>query len=515
MESIKYPIGVQSFDEIRNGSYLYVDKTAYIHQIVASGKYYFLSRPRRFGKSLMLSTIEALFKAKRHLFKGLAIDSLPWEWVEYPVIHIDLNVQDYKRAEDLTERLDLTLRDFENSFDIGHNGYSAELRFEQLIHKIYETTGRGVVILIDNSDKPLLDTLYNQELREKYRNQLQAFYCVLKSADQYIKFAMLTGVSKIGNNNIFGGLNNLTDISLYSRYNSLCGINEAELETYFRPNMEEMARSLGISYESMHDQLKDNYNGYHFSTNLEDIYNPFSLLNTFESKTIGTFWFSAVPHASIIKLLESGTISIYQLEGYRCNENFLTESDIHLFNPIPIFYQAGYLTIKDYDREYREFILGFSNREVSEGFSQFLLKSYAPEQSTNIILNEFVRDVRQGDAEGFMKRLQSFLADCPYDHDRGDKEKHFQNIIFTIFKLMGFMVETEYRTSDGRIDMIVKTREYIYIIEFKLKGTARKALDQINEKRYDLPFLTDGRKIIKIGAAFSPRTRRLSRWLIE
>lgn len=529
MGRIKYPIGIQSFSEIRNGEYIYVDKTELIHKLASEGKYYFLSRPRRFGKSLMISTLEALFKGKRHLFKGLAIDSLEWDWEPYEVLHLDLNVQNYKEDDSLPAILDWHLKKWETLYGITETAPKLENRFADVILKAYEISGRRVVILVDEYDKPLLANISHPKRQDRFRNQLQAFYGVLKSLDQYIRFGMLTGVSRFSKVSIFSSLNNLSDLSLEPEYNSICGISESELTSYFQQSIKEMAERLNVSPSELHDMLKANYDGYHFAAYGEDIYNPFSLLNTFSFNRIGSYWMATGTTSSLLDVINVNSYPIRELEGCRCSENMLNGADIFLSDPIPFFFQSGYLTIKGFDPEFQEYTLGFPNKEVSQGFNDIVLKTWMRRNEPVSLISDFVRDVRAGRVEEFMDKLQSFFAGIPYDHARqvkdtdeesgyglrGDREVHYQNVMYVIMKLMGFYTHTEYRTANGRIDMLVETADYVYVMEFKINGTASEALRQIDEKGYALPFRSSSRRIFKIGASFDTSTRLLSEWLCE
>lgn len=514
MAQIKYPVGIQSFEKLRKNGFLYVDKTELIYKLVTGNEYYFLSRPRRFGKSLMLSTLEALFEGKRELFKGLAIDSLEWEWEKYPVIHLDFNGELYSSKGALSLFLDASVRKLERKSGIENPYGSISMRFRDVIERLHVASGKPVVILIDEYDKPLLDTLHDDDAKEGNRELLQAFYSVLKTMDRHIRFVMLTGVSRFGKVSVFSGMNNLSDISLLPRYNAICGITEKELLDYFEEGMHEMAEIEGSTPEKIHAELKRNYDGYHFSKVMEDVYNPFSLLNTFDKHDFGYYWFNSGTPTFLVHLLEKSHFSLPEIDGYRCKESLLAGSDVYLTDPIPIFFQSGYLTIKGYDPDFKEYILGFPNMEVSEGFSEFLMKSYMHSQSSSFPLSDLVGDVRTGNAQGFMERLQSFFADFPNDQIR-EREVHFQNVLYLVMKLMGVYVRTEYKTSDGRVDLVIETDRYIYVIELKLKGTAKEALRQIKAKEYYLPFKNSGKKIILIGAAFSVKTRRLNSWLIE
>ena len=441
-----YPVGIQSFREIREGNYLYIDKTELIYRMVKTGKYYFLSRPRRFGKSLLVSTIEAYFLGKKDLFKGLAMEKLETEWKEYPVLHLDLNSKKYE------DKLSPTAT--------------------YLIEKISITTGRNVVVLIDEYDKPMLQAIGNDELMDEYRNTLKAFYGVLKSSDQYLRFALLTGVTKFSKVSVFSDLNNLEDISILRDYNNL--------------------------------------------SSPEGIYNPFSILNVMKSREFGSFWFETGTPTFLVELLKRSSYNLYRLTEEVAFADTLGGIDSMYTNPVPILYQSGYLTIKGYDKEFRTYNLGFPNREVEDGFTRFLLPYYAsiePGKSSFQIIS-FVQDVRKGEIDRFMTRLQSFFADIPYELTR-QLELHYQNVLFIVFRLLGFYTEVEYHTSSGRIDMVVKTNDYIYIMEFKLEGTAEEAIKQINDKQYALQFTSDGRKLIKVGVNFNNTIKGIEKWIIE
>lgn len=524
MSITKYPIGIQTFEIIRTENYLYVDKTRYLYELVSKGEYYFLSRPRRFGKSLMLSTLEALFRGKRHLFKGLAIDSLYTDWQPYEVLHLDLNAREYTKSDSLHTILGRHLDEWEEKYGIAPKNDIAEDRFIAVIKKAFLLSGRRVVILVDEYDKPLISTIGNTELQEKFRSQLQAFFGVLKSLDQYIRFGMLTGVSRFSKVSVFSRLNNLHDISLVGKYNSICGITETELSEYFQKSICEMAEATGTTEEQLHSALKMNYDGYHFSARGEDVYNPFSLLLTFSNQEFGSYWLATGTSSSLLKALDINTYPLQDLENYRCSEKVLSGADIFLSDPVPFFFQTGYLTIKGYDPEFKEYTLGFPNKEVAEGFNDLVLKAWCRDFDPSTLLVDFVKDVRKAKVESFMTKLQSFFADIPYDHSilrkkdyRSPKlyERHYQNVMYVIMKLMGFYTHTEYRTSSGRIDMMVETSDYIYVMEFKIDSTPEKAIEQINQKSYSLPFLHSNKKVFKIGANFDTASRTLSGWVVE
>ncbi len=510
---MKYPIGIQNFKELRTGDYVYVDKTQYIYQLVSTGKYYFLSRPRRFGKSLLISTMEAYFEGKRELFKGLAIEKLDTEWLKYPVLHLDLNSKEYNTIEQLRERLDATLCKWEAKYG-GTPERGLDLRFEGVIEAAYNKTGRQVVVLIDEYDKPLLASIGNEQLQDQYRSLLKAFYGNLKSMDGYIKFAFLTGVTKFGKVSVFSDLNNLNDISMKGKFAGICGVTETELHKYFKSSIEELAQEKKVSYEDMADTLKLQYDGYHFSADAtEGVYNPFSLLNTFFYNVIDNYWFETGTPTFLIDLLKQNNYSLANLEHVEMSPSKLSSIDIMHKNPIPVIYQSGYLTIKGLNK-YGDFILGYPNKEVERGFTESLLYAFTPDVDDKFSPTAFVRDVDEGNPGQFMKRLESFFASGNYQI-AGDAEKYFQNCLFLIFKMMGYHTHTEYPTSDGRTDILVETQDYIYIIEVKLDKNAEDAMQQIEDKQYAAPYAMDKRKLYKIGINFSTATRKVDGWIVK
>ena len=512
----KYPIGIQSFENIRKEGYLYVDKTALVYQLVQTGKYYFLSRPRRFGKSLLLSTLQAYYEGKKELFEGLAMASLEKDWKTYPVLHLDLNAQRYDSVDSLTSILNDTLCEWERLYGTQESETTLSLRFKGVIQRAAEKTGRNVVVLIDEYDKPMLQAIHNKELQSSYRNILKAFYGVLKSKDAYLQFALLTGVTKFSKVSVFSDLNNLMDISMDNRYATICGITEQELVTDLGEYIRDLSETLQMSYEDLLRELQERYDGYHFVENSEGLYNPFSLLNTFARKKLGNYWFETGTPTYLVELLKENHYPLEHLTYEQATADTLTGIDTVDSSPIPVLYQSGYLTIKDYDPEFETYTLGFPNKEVEEGFTRFLLPYYAHIRSGSSAFHivNFVKEVRSGDIDGFMKRLQSFFSDTPYELVR-DLELHYQNVLFIIFRLVGFYTQAEYHTSEGRVDLVIRTDQFIYVMEFKLEGTAEEALQQIEEKQYALPFASDPRRLFKVGVNFSNATRNIEKWLVR
>ena len=511
-----YPIGIQNFEKIRKGGYFYIDKTALIYKMVKTGSYYFLSRPRRFGKSLLISTLEAYFQGKRELFEGLAMEKLEKDWIKYPILHLDLNTQKYDTPESLEDKLNRTLIEWERLYGAEPAENSLAMRFEGIIQRAYTQTGQRVVILVDEYDKPMLQAIGNEALQKSFRETLKAFYGALKSKDGCIKIGVLTGVTKFGKVSVFSDLNNLDDISMWNEYIELCGISEREIHENLEAELYEFADARGITYDKLCAELKECYDGYHFTHNSIGMYNPFSLLNAFKRKEFGSYWFETGTPTYLVKLLKKHHYNLERMAHEETDAQVLNSIDSESTNPIPVIYQSGYLTIKGYDERFGIYSLGFPNREVEEGFMKFLLPFYAhvDKVESPFEIQKFVREVESGDYDSFFHRLQSFFADTTYELIR-DQEVHYQNVIFILSKLMGFYVKAEYNTSHGRIDMVLQTNKFIYIMEFKLEGTAEEALKQINEKQYALPFEADGRKIFKIGVNFSAKTRNIEKWIVE
>ena len=509
-----YPIGIQNFEKIRKDGYFYIDKTALIYQLVKTGSYYFLSRPRRFGKSLMLSTLEAYFQGKKELFEGLAMEKLEKDWIKHPILHLDLNIGKYDAPDSLDKILNEALLGWEALYGSREGESTLALRFKGVVDRACKLTGQRVVILVDEYDKPLLQAIGNEALQTEYRNTLKPFYGVLKTMDGSIKFGMLTGVTKFGKVSVFSDLNNLDDISMREPYVGICGMTEKEIHDNLDLELHELAAARKITYEEVCAKLKEYYDGYHFVENTEGIYNPFSLLNTFKYNKFGSYWFETGTPTYLVELLKRNH---YDLERMAHEE---TDADVlnSIYGddqPIPVIFQSGYLTIKGYDERFGLYRLGYPNREVEEGFIKFLMPFYTRfnKQESAFEIQKFVREIEIGEVDAFFRRLQSFFADTPYELVK-DLELHYQNVLFIVFKLVGFYVKAEYHTSEGRVDLVLQTDKFIYVMEFKLDGTAEEALQQIDERHYAQPFLSDARKLFKIGVNFGAKTRNIERWIV-
>lgn len=512
----RYPIGIQNFEQLRNRNCVYVDKTELVYRLANTDSVYFLSRPRRFGKSLLVSTLEAYFQGKKDLFKGLAMERLEKDWNVYPVFHIDFSLTKYTTLFDLQEQLNLFLLRCEKVYGAEKEEKTPAARLQGMIRRAYEQTGLPVVVLIDEYDAPLLDSNSNIPLQQELRNELRKFFSPLKGLGQYLRFLFITGISKFSQMSIFSELNNLKNISMRDDFSAICGITERELLDELRPDIERMALANGETYEAACAHLKRQYDGYHFSKHCEDIYNPFSLFNAFAQKSYENYWFSTGTPTFLIKLLQKINFNIRDLEHMDTKAEDFDKATEHISDPIPILYQSGYLTIKGYNPLFRSYTLGYPNEEVKIGFLESLIPSYLdqPTRESNFYVMSFVKDLMKGDVESCMIRTRSFFASIPNDLNN-KSEKHYQTIFYLIFRLMGQYVETEVKSAIGRTDVVVKMQDAIYVFEFKMDGTAKEALAQINSKGYAIPYEADKRKVVKIGANFNSGMRTVEEWIIE
>lgn len=516
MGSMKYPIGLQTFSEIIRGGYAYVDKTMYIHRLLEGGQYYFLSRPRRFGKSLFLSTLEAFFLGRKELFEGLAISDWDWDWKPRPVFYFDFVSVDIHSPADLESYLDSLIAKWENEYGANPLETTLGRRFHGVLERAFVTTGMQAAVLFDEYDRILDGTIEEQKLHERFLSILQPIYSVLKGADRYIRFGMITGVSRFANLSIFSGLNNLNDISLTPAYAAICGITADELPA-LSEGIQELADANSMTYDECLSELRRNYDGYHFTTGSPDIYNPWSLLKALSDQRFGIFWFRTGNIISLINKFKKMGVYLPDILANKTSEQTLSEVAALSDNPVALLFQAGYLTIKSYDPQTRAYTLGLPNLEVAECFYNDLLPVYTRRtaQQGDSAINAMADSLRIGNPDEFLARLKSFLADTPYELTQNKPEIYFENNLFIITKLLGFKVSAEYRTSYGRIDLLISTDRFIYVMELKLKGSAQKALDQIDDKEYMLPFASDDRKLFKIGISFSPRTRNIAAWKIS
>lgn len=517
-KDLLYPVDTANFKWIRQRGFVYVDKTGYIPRMTKKAKYYFLARPRRFGKSLFLDTLAEYFKGNKQLFEGLRIaDIEPEEWPQYPVVRINLSGYAYLNKEDLEKTLTATLSSLEVEFNLTASSSSIYDRFYELIQNISKKTDRGVAILIDEYDSPLSSTIDNKELQEHFREQLHAFYSNLKKAEEYIHFCMLTGVTRYGKVSVFSGLNNLKDISFSDEFAGICGVTQEELSHYYGQGVKLLAKKMQTSEEEIYRQLKFNYDGYHFSNALIDVYNPYSINHVFGEMRFGDYWCRSGVPTILSKSLMQSDFDVERLNGIKVSESDLSDLSVDASDPVPLFYQTGYLTIKAFEERRKRYTLGYPNREVEAGVLFNILKVYTDSRSDRQgTIFDMQDSLEEGNVGQFIKLLSSFLSDIPNQLHRHVNrfENFYHTIFYCITTLIGLDVEAEYSTSEGFIDMVIKTANYIYIIELKVNGSAEDAINQIEEKHYAAPFAADSRKIVKLGIGFSTATHSIASYRI-
>lgn len=517
---MKYPIGIQSFERIIEDGYVYIDKTDLIYSLTHGGSIYFLSRPRRFGKSLLVSTLKNYYLGNKELFKGLKIDRLEKDWNVHPVFHVDFNGANFTQAGVLETMLDDYIDKWEKQYDIHTDpGLGVGLRFRDILCAVHEQTGRRAVVLIDEYDKPILDVLdVDTLLEDRHRNVLKAFYSVFKVADSHLQFVLLTGVTKFSQVSVFSGFNQPKDISMDARYETLCGITQEELDSYFVEPISAMSERNRCSFEEMKSLLKQKYDGYHFSDNMTDVYNPFSLLNALDSLRLQDYWFSSGTPTYLIRLLAHFKENMNELTGrYYSPEEFIDyKADVE--QPLPMIYQSGYLTIKDYNMRRNTFLLDFPNNEVKNGFLTAIATSYLqPKKRVEGWIFDVLDALEGGETDRLCSLFTSFLSSIPYTMRRKDdereRERYFQYTFYLILRLISvYTVYVEKQQSHGRVDCVLETPQYVYIFEFKLDGTAEEALRQIEEKGYAGEYASDTRTLYKIGASFSSETGTIGEW---
>ena len=527
---MKYPVGIQTFDKIIEGGFVYVDKTDLIYSLVKEGTIYFLSRPRRFGKSLLISTLESYFLGRKELFKGLAIEKLETEWKEYPVFRFDFNGPNYLGEKDAFEKkIDGYLTNWEKQYKV-EVGIDTNFgsRFANILKTVHEQVGLKCVVLIDEYDKPLLDVLGSEmivevnglriSLEEKTRNTMKAFYSTLKLADEDLQFVFLTGVTKFAKVSVFSGFNQPMDISLSPKYDTLCGITMQEEEKYFRSSVSELAEMEGLSDDEMRMKLRQKYDGYNFSKRMRGVYNPFSLLNAFAAEEMGNYWFSSGTPTYLINLLDRDNVNLNEIVGKYYDTAEFMDFKMDRDAPLPMLYQSGYLTIKGYDARRSLYLLDIPNNEVKNGFIPLLASNYfkSRDVSSNWI-SQITDDLEAGDLESFRVKLTSFFANIPYNlRTKQTTERYFHCAFYLMMRMVStYLIYSEKCQSQGRVDCVIETDKFIYIFGFKLDGTAEEALQQINDKGYAREYASDSRKLFKIGCSFSSETGTLGEWLVN
>lgn len=514
-----YAIGQQDFKTLRQDNAIYVDKTQFVEYIANSmSKYYFLARPRRFGKSLFLSTLGYFFEGERHLFRGLHIENMDWGWEKYPVFHLDLNTERYATVGKLDSVLQFLFGDWERRYGIeGQEGVNLPQRFQNIIQTAYEKTGKQVVILVDEYDKPLVNNLDKREQYEEYRENLAALYSNFKTCARYIRLVFITGVSRFSKLTVFSGLNNLKDITFLDEFADICGITGKEIQEYLGDGLRELAEEYGVEVDEIQQKLKKAYDGYRFSGRGSDIYNPWSLLNCLDNRMISYYWNETGFPSIIAKSIQKINPDLHKLfDDNICSLQELQGLDLMSPTPIALMYQTGYLTIKDYYREDNAYRLGVPNDEVRDGLVKVLIPYFMNlnESEKPSVVSDIVNSLKGGRPDDFMRAIQTYFAGISYKM-KIDNENNFHNAFFLLTNLIGLNSQAEFSTSDGSIDILIRTSRFIYVIELKYDGSSKDALRQINRKDYAMQFSNDSRKLFKIGVNFSSKTRRVNDWMIE
>ena len=512
----RYPIGIQNFEDLRNNDCVYVDKTELIYRLTHTNKVYFLSRPRRFGKSLLVSTLEAYFLGKKELFQGLAMETLEKDWTVYPVLHFDFSVSKYITADMLSAVINRQLLLWEKIYQREEGETTFSLRFEGIIRRAYKQTGKQVVVLIDEYDSPMLDSNHNDEVQKEIRNIMRDFFSPLKAQGQYLRFLLLTGISKFSQMSIFCELNNLQNISMRDDYSAICGITEQELRTQLQIDIEQMAQANKETYEEACVHLKQQYDGYHFSKNSEDIFNPFSLVKALNARDIAPYWFGSGTPSFLLKLLDKYHVNLSTLESQETVLSSFDQSTEEMTEALPLLYQSGYLTIKKYEPMFQEYTLGIPNKEVRDGLLNSLIPHYVnPRRSdNNAFLLGFCKAVYRNDIEAALEHMRTYMATIPYDLEN-HSEKHYQTIFYLMFSFLNIYIRTEVKSAIGRADAVMYMPDTIYVFELKVDKSADEALAQIDEKGYMLPYHAEGKRLVKIGISFDSTQRTISDWKIK
>ena len=514
-----YPVGIQTFERIRKENKLYIDKTEYIYRMTHSGGcYFFLSRPRRFGKSLLVSTFESYFSGKKELFEGLAIEKLEQEWMEYPVLHFDMSGGKHMEKEQLEDYLSNRLEAEERKWGITHTKRGANDRLTELITTAYEISGKQVVVLIDEYDAPMLDVAHDKETLDVLRNLMRNFFSPLKMCEPMLRFVFLTGITKFSQVSIFSELNNIKNISLDDEYAGVCGITKEELLTQMSEDIDVLAEAQGMTREETITKLKENYDGYHFSPASPDVFNPYSLLNCFDDKNFGAYWFSSGTPTYLINMLRKFKVLPAKIGRSLARSSAFDAPTENLKTITPLLYQSGYITIKGYDKMSQLFTLDLPNKEIKVGLFESLLPYYLEgmyAEEGDVAIAQMSVLIRQGDMDGALRLLQEFLGTVPYCNNT-NYEGHYQQVLFIIFTLLThFVVDVEIHTPNGRVDVVMETEDTLYLIELKLNKSAQSAMQQINLKQYDQRFARCGKPIVKVGVNFDAKKGNIEDWIIE
>ena len=514
-----YPVGIQTFERIRKENKLYIDKTEYVYRMTHSGGcYFFLSRPRRFGKSLLVSTFESYFSGKKELFEGLAIEKLEQEWMEYPVLHFDMSGGKHMEKEQLEDYLSNRLEAEERKWGITHTKRGANDRLTELITTAYEISGKQVVVLIDEYDAPMLDVAHDKETLDVLRNVMRNFFSPLKMCEPMLRFVFLTGITKFSQVSIFSELNNIKNVSLDDEYAGVCGITKEELLTQMSEDIDMLAEAQGMTREETIAKLKENYDGYHFSPASPDVFNPYSLLNCFDDKNFGAYWFSSGTPTYLINMLRKFKVLPAKIGRSLARSSAFDAPTENLKTITPLLYQSGYITIKGYDKMSQLFTLDLPNKEIKVGLFESLLPYYLEgmyAEEGDVAIAQMSVLIRQGDMDGALRLFQEFLGTVPYCNNT-NYEGHYQQVLFIIFTLLThFVVDVEVHTPNGRVDVVMETEDTLYLIELKLNKSAQAAMQQINLKQYDQRFARCGKPIVKVGVNFDAKKGNIEDWTIE
>jgi len=514
-----YPVGIQTFERIRKENKLYIDKTEYVYRMTHSGGcYFFLSRPRRFGKSLLVSTFESYFSGKKELFEGLAIEKLEQEWMEYPVLHFDMSGGKHMEKEQLEDYLSNRLEAEERKWGITHTKRGANDRLTELITTAYEISGKQVVVLIDEYDAPMLDVAHDKETLDVLRNVMRNFFSPLKMCEPMLRFVFLTGITKFSQVSIFSELNNIKNVSLDDEYAGVCGITKEELLTQMSEDIDMLAEAQGMTREETIAKLKENYDGYHFSPASPDVFNPYSLLNCFDDKNFGAYWFSSGTPTYLINMLRKFKVLPAKIGRSLARSSAFDAPTENLKTITPLLYQSGYITIKGYDKMSQLFTLDLPNKEIKVGLFESLLPYYLEgmyAEEGDVAIAQMSVLIRQGDMDGALRLFQEFLGTVPYCNNT-NYEGHYQQVLFIIFTLLThFVVDVEVHTPNGRVDVVMETEDTLYLIELKLNKSAQSAMQQINLKQYGQRFARCGKPIVKVGVNFDAKKGNIEDWIIE
>ena len=513
----KYPVGIQTFETIRESNYLYVDKTKYLVDFRRKGmRYIFLSRPRRFGKSLFASTLQAYFEGRKELFEGLAIADYEKDWVKHPVLHFDMSGAKHFDAEMLKHYFDLQLAPYEELYGRNDNEIYPNERLDGIVKRANKLTGKKVVVIIDEYDAPLLDVVHEKDNLKQLRLIMQNFYSPLKKLDPYLEFTFVTGITKFAQLSIFSELNNLDNISMFDQYSAICGISKTELTTVMKPDVEALGKTLGMTYEECLEELRRYYDGYHFSEHSEDVFNPFSLIRAMNSQKIGAYWFGSGTPTYLIKSLQKYHVNVMDIEKKSCDVDDFDVSPEQMTSSLPLLYQSGYLTIKKYNPILQRYTLGYPNKEVKIGMLKSLAPNYLSPISVdnNGLVGDFLEKLYDDDLEGAMVRLKAYLAGIS-NRLSNKNERDFQTVFYLIFNLMGAYMRVEEDSAIGRADAVVYMPDAVYVFELKYDGSAEDAVQQIDDKGYLLPFSADGKRLYKIGVNYDSNQRTIGDWIIK